>query len=157
MLYTRMLVAFDGSETSRKAVALAYRLAQENPGTSVIFAHAIKLRGAVLGDPTIDEVLFDRAERFERYLTAVAATLSNETSVKLLKGSSPADLIMGCATREGCDLIVMGSRGMGGVKGYLGSVSYAVVQEASMCVLIAKGDIPTTVIDGIDAEGAPLR
>ena len=39
---------------------------------------------------------------------------------------------------EGCDLIIMGSRGQGGVKGFLGSVSYAVVQGSPIAVLIAK-------------------
>ena len=34
----------------------------------------------------------------------------------------------------------MGSRGKGGVKGYLGSVSYGVVQESPVAVLIAKGN-----------------
>ena len=56
----------------------------------------------------------------------------------LLKGSSPADLLLKCAQDEGCDLIVMGSRGQGGVKGFLGSVSYAVVQGSPIAVLIAK-------------------
>ena len=51
---------------------------------------------------------------------------------------APADLLLKCAQDEGCDLIVMGSRGQGGVKGFLGSVSYAVVQGSPIAVLIAK-------------------
>ena len=35
---------------------------------------------------------------------------------------------------EGCDLIIMGSRGQGGVKGFLGSVSYAVTKESPIDV-----------------------
>ena len=45
---------------------------------------------------------------------------------------------MNCAKDEGCDLIIMGSRGQGGVKGFLGSVSYAVTKESPVTVLIAK-------------------
>ena len=70
----------------------------------------------------------------------MADALRNPASVRLLKGSSPADLIVRCAEDEGCDLIVMGSRGQGGVKGYLGSVSYAVVQGSPIAVLVAKDD-----------------
>ncbi|WP_295999693.1 universal stress protein [uncultured Adlercreutzia sp.] len=46
--------------------------------------------------------------------------------------------MVNCAKDEGCDLIIMGSRGQGGVKGFLGSVSYAVTKESPMTVLIAK-------------------
>ena len=69
---------------------------------------------------------------------AIAAELPNPAEVKVLKGTSPADLIVNCAKDEGCDLIIMGSRGQGGVKGFLGSVSYAVTKESPVTVLIAK-------------------
>ena len=72
------------------------------------------------------------------FLEAVAEMLPNPAEVRLLRGTSPADLIVSCAIEEGCDLIVMGSRGQGGVKGYLGSVSYAVTKESPVTVLIAK-------------------
>ena len=84
-----------------------------------------------------------RAELIERLygreeLEAIAADMVNPTEVRVLKGTSPADLIVNCAKEEGCDLIIMGSRGQGGVKGFLGSVSYAVTKESPMTVLIAK-------------------
>ena len=71
-------------------------------------------------------------------LEEAAAALPNPSRVVLLKGTSPADLIVNCAKEEGCDLIIMGSRGQGGVKGFLGSVSYAVTKESPVTVLIAK-------------------
>ena len=52
--------------------------------------------------------------------------------------SSPAEVLIKGAEEEGCDLIITGSRGRGGVSGYLGSVSYAVVQESPIAVLVAK-------------------
>ena len=78
-------------------------------------------------------MMYDREE-----LEAIAADMVNPTEVRVLKGTSPADLIVNCAKEEGCDLIIMGSRGQGGVKGFLGSVSYAVTKESPMTVLIAK-------------------
>ena len=91
----------------------------------------------------MDTVMVDDAMAIREELEAIAADMVNPTEVRVLKGTSPADLIVNCAKEEGCDLIIMGSRGQGGVKGFLGSVSYAVTKESPMTVLIAKeGDCP---------------
>ena len=86
----------------------------------------------------MDTVLLADAEPVRAELEHVAEGLRNPTEVRLLRGSSPADLIVRCAKDENCDLIIMGSRGQGGVKGYLGSVSYSVVQSSPITVLVAK-------------------
>ena len=95
MWCSKVLVAYDGSTPSAKALDLAQSIGAQDERIELVFAH-------------------------------------------VLKGTSPADLLLKCAEDEGCDLIVMGSRGKGGVKGYLGSVSYAVVQGSPVAVLIAK-------------------
>ena len=57
---------------------------------------------------------------------------------KLDKGR-PSDIIVAEAEDEDFDLIVMGSRGLGGIKEYiLGSVSNQVVHESKSPVLIVK-------------------
>lgn len=58
----------------------------------------------------------------------------------ILKEGHPAHTIVEVAEEEGFDMIVIGSRGYGGLKKLLlGSVSNAVAQEAkSCCVLIVK-------------------
>ena len=82
--------------------------------------------------------LLDEAKKVLVEMEQLADEVPNKAHAHLLKGSSPADLLLKCAQDEGCDLIVMGSRGQGGVKGFLGSVSYAVVQGSPIAVLIAK-------------------
>jgi nucleotide-binding universal stress UspA family protein len=58
---------------------------------------------------------------------------------KSLKEGRPADIIVQTAVDDQVDLIVMGSRGLGGVKQlFLGSVSDRVADEASCPVLIVK-------------------
>ena len=95
----------------------------------------VKLYGLGTGAET---VLLDEAKKVLVEMEQLADEVPNKAHAHLLKGSSPADLLLKCAQDEGCDLIVMGSRGQGGVKGFLGSVSYAVVQGSPIAVLIAK-------------------
>ena len=140
MWCSKVLVAYDGSSPSKKALELARSIAADEPSTTFLFVSVVKMYssgGAAVG---MDTVLADDAEPIRQEMEQVAGSLGNDTKVRLLKGSSPADLIVRCAREEGCDLIVMGSRGKGGVKGYLGSVSYAVVQSSPIAVLIAKDE-----------------
>ncbi len=74
-------------------------------------------------------------------LQRIAEQVPNKAHAQLLKGTSPAELILKYARDENCDLIIMGSRGQGGVKGDPGSARNAVVQGSPVAVLIAK-DMP---------------
>lgn len=135
MWCSKILVAYDGSTASRKAVSLAREIAEEEPLAEFVFVHVMKLYAMGSG---VENVLIDDANATLDELQELVADLGSRAQVKMLRGSSPADLILKCAREEGCDLIVMGSRGRGGVKGYLGSVSYAVVQGSPITVLITK-------------------
>jgi len=55
----------------------------------------------------------------------------------VIKQGHPADTIVKTAAEEGFEMIVLGSRGQGGLqKLLLGSVSNAVVQEAENCMVV---------------------
>lgn len=136
MWFTKALVAYDGSSPSAKAIDLARGMAAQDPNMEFVFVHVMKLMALGTG---AEGVLIEEANRVYGVLQDIAASLPNKAHAHLLKGSSPADLILKCAHDEGCDLIIMGSRGMGGVRGYLGSVSHGVVQGSPVTVLIAKG------------------
>ncbi len=138
-MWTRkILVAYDGSAPSRRALELAAQVAGADPTVELVLAHVVRLFSSGAAAAGIDTVIMDDAASVRAELEAVAEMLPNPAEVRLLRGTSPADLIVSCAIEEGCDLIVMGSRGQGGVKGYLGSVSYAVTKESPVTVLIAK-------------------
>ena len=77
-----------------------------------------------------------------RMLDDVAETLGGkgveEVSTELLDGN-PANCILALAERVGADLIALGSRGMGDLKGLLlGSVSHRVSQLAECTCLTVK-------------------
>ncbi|MGV2947877.1 universal stress protein, partial [Acinetobacter sp. AGC35] len=58
--------------------------------------------------------------------------------VELLQGS-PAEVILKYAKQQEVDVIIIGSRGLGGIREFvLGSVSHNVVQSARIPVLVVK-------------------
>ena len=130
----KILVAYDGSAPSHRALEVMREIAAQNPAVEVVLVHVMRL----FSSGSAATVMVDDAMAIREELEAIAADMVNPTEVRVLKGTSPADLIVNCAKEEGCDLIIMGSRGQGGVKGFLGSVSYAVTKASPMTVLIAK-------------------
>lgn len=133
----KILVAYDGSAPSRRAVEIVQDIASHDPEVDVVLVHVMRLFSSGAAAAGIDTVVMDEAAPIKEELEQIASGLPR-AQVKILKGSSPADLILNCARDEGADLIIMGSRGVGGVKGYLGSVSYAVVKDSPVTVMIAK-------------------
>lgn len=138
MWCNKILVAYDGSAPSRAALDLALEVARPSERIELLLVHVMRLYSAGADAVGISSVIAEDAERVRDELQGIAESSSNPASVKILKGSSPADLIVRCAVEEGCDLVIMGSRGKGGVKGYLGSVSYAVTKDSPVSVLVAK-------------------
>lgn len=134
----KILVAYDGSAPSKKALQIMRNIAALDPEVEVVIVHVIRLFSTGAAAAGIDTVVMDEAGAIRTELDEIADSLPNHVDVKILKGTSPADLILNCARESDCDLIIMGSRGQGGVKGYLGSVSYAVVKESPVTVMIAK-------------------
>lgn len=135
MWCSKVLVAYDGSVPSARALDLARSIGRQDEEVELVLVHVVKLYGLGTG---AESVLISEAQTVLEELERIADEVPNKAHAHLLKGTSPADLILKCARDEGCDLIVMGSRGQGGVKGFLGSVSYAVVQGSPIAVLIAK-------------------
>lgn len=133
----KMLLAYDGSPASKKALQLALDEAKRDESIGIVAAHVLKI--VAHGSSAVQEALIANAEGIHRELEEALSSVPNPSKVTILKGTSPADLILTCAKEEECNLIIMGSRGRGGAKGYLGSVSYAVVQRGSdAAVLIVK-------------------
>jgi len=136
---SKILVAYDGSEFSKRALKEAVDLAKKFNG-SVTLLH-------VFWDPTVPTVkkLEGTEIRDQPTLKLIA------DAEKLLKGekvnyemrSERSDdapyVILKTARDDGCDAIAMGSRGMGGAKAWiLGSVSSRVVAESPCPVIVVK-------------------
>lgn len=61
-----------------------------------------------------------------------------EQSEEIVAEGAPIRVILQKAHEENCDLIIMGSRGLSGVKEFLGSVSHYISQNSKVLVLLIK-------------------
>lgn len=89
MWYSKVLVAYDGSKPSRRALQLARELAEQDPQAKIILIYAVKLFGTTGTDFNVEQPMFDRGREIVDELKAFAETLPNETEVHMLKGTSP--------------------------------------------------------------------
>jgi nucleotide-binding universal stress UspA family protein len=136
----KILVGFDGSAHSKKAFEAAVELALKF-NASIVTVTVIRPPEF---SPTIDEIdeVMDEAERkFAPLLQEIKEKgIKSGLDVQsvILKGH-PAESIVKYAYDHKADLIVMGTRGLGGFKSLIiGSVAQKVVSYAKVPVLIIK-------------------
>lgn len=137
-----ILVAIDGSETSRKAARFAHDLAQQTQARITLLFVLEPPRVFNLG--FLDSELIAGPQRtpeemdaVRRMLEEVAADLPKAQVEKVVEIGRPADTIVAMADKLGADHIVVGARGLNpGGKWLLGSVSDRVVQHAGRPVTV---------------------
>ncbi len=143
---SKIMVCFDGSNHSRRALSTGISLASKYQShLIVVYALPLPLNGFGLGEPYYEWDQFEKATktRIEGQLEpynkrAISAGISMDT--KYLGGTvSVPESLLAAAVETACDLLVMGSRGLGGFRGLLlGSVSQAMVTNSKVPVLIVK-------------------
>ncbi|MDN5347405.1 MAG: hypothetical protein PWP65_969 [Clostridia bacterium] len=139
-MFKKIILAFDGSPHARRALDAAVDLAQKY-GAKLYIVSVVNIPDFA---GTVDEVngaLEKGKEFFNKQLEEAQKTASREgveVETRILAGH-PFEAIARFVDSEGCDLIVVGSRGLGTVKRYLlGSVSEAIVRYAQCPVLVVK-------------------
>jgi nucleotide-binding universal stress UspA family protein len=144
-VYESIVVGTDGSETAKRAVAHATRLARAL-GANVHLVSAYEpLRGArIVGAPEGAAQVWDikpdaAVQAVVEEAGAVARMSGVEVALHTVTGD-PADALLEVAKRENADLIVVGNRGMHGMTRVLGSVPNKVSHRASCSVLIVSTD-----------------
>ena len=134
-----ILVPIDGSEGSDRAVAEAIKLAEvcEAKLNFLYIANINQLAiNACLSDVVLEAVTKAGNVILDRAMQMVPSGIKKEA---FSETGSPAAAILDFAEHSGTDIIVMGSRGLGVVKGVLlGSVSQYIVEQAKCPVLVVK-------------------
>jgi nucleotide-binding universal stress UspA family protein len=139
-LFERILVATDGSDRNKPAVAEALRIGREC-GSEVYAVFVIEsstLESAVSGGVTGDALTMMQSEA----ATALARVKSKAAGVNLetviLEGKPSAEIVR-YAREEKIDLIVIGTQGKKGIERFLlGSVAENVIRSAPCRVLVVK-------------------
>ena len=134
-----ILVPVDGSEGSDRAITHAISIAEicEAKLNFLYVANINQLAiNACLSDAILEAVTKAGNVILDRAMEMVPSGIEKEA---FSETGSPAVVILDFATSNNADLIVMGSRGLGIVKGvHLGSVSQYIVEQARCPVLVVK-------------------
>jgi nucleotide-binding universal stress UspA family protein len=158
MVFNNIVVAYDGSDQSLEAIRKARDFALADPEVRIHVVFVTTHPNAQLPanfnnssfDPeqyllSIEDVmdLYNRtiAEESEKVKAGIGVAIEGideQVSIDVVPGYTPADDIIDFAGKINADLIVMGSRGLGAIRGVIGSVSYAVLRESTVPVLVVK-------------------
>lgn len=141
-MFNRILVAIDGSSMSKKALKSAIQFAKERYSKITVIHVEKNLQiPEGMANESIDDLysaMRDEGNEILNQAVLMAEEEEIEVTPKLLFGD-PAIQIVKMAEEENYQLIIMGSRGLGGIKGLmLGSVSQKVSHLSHCPVLIIK-------------------
>ena len=135
-----IVVGYDGSDEARAAFAVAIDRAQ--PADTIALVHATAPASNWLGTPYYERAvaqIHDAAERVLDEMRPIAEQVETNIEFSVLEGPPAEVLIRAAAVRE-ADEIVVGSRGLGRIRGALGSVSQELLRGAARPVLVVTRD-----------------
>jgi nucleotide-binding universal stress UspA family protein len=142
-MFKRIVVAYDGSDHANKALSTAIELAKAfNSKLDVVevvdTAALLGMGFAPIPSDLIAQIYNKAQNDVEQAKKKAQEAGVKDVTSQVLEGD-PATSIIEYASKNGADLIVIGSRGLSTFKRLiLGSVSSKVVQESRVPVLVVK-------------------
>ena len=147
MGFKNILVPYDNSEHANNALKEAISMASENPEAKIhvvevvappqdLVYSSINQTGFGMGVSVVAKGDFAKVveERNAEQDKELQDTIADV--VEGFPGALTAEVVFGVYTIE--TIIVMGSRGLGAIRGAIGSVSYGVLRSAEIPVLVVK-------------------
>lgn len=138
--YKTILVPTDGSDNSKRALEHALAVASRNKA-QLIVVHVANIVSAISnfdqtsisGGYVSEQIAEDMEETGKEILADVLKAVPQDVNVKsVFEVGSPGPALLAIAKKYDADLIVMGSRGLGPLKGlFMGSVSSYVTSHSS--------------------------
>jgi nucleotide-binding universal stress UspA family protein len=146
----KILLPVDGSEISLEAVRYAVRLARSGLRLKAVVANVQEPASLYEMVVAHDAEVIDRiSAEAGTHALAPAETLLKQAGIPyesaVAKGD-PAHTLVDILERYGCDMVIMGARGMGTLRSaLLGSVSHEMLHAAPVPVMIVKPEDTETV------------
>jgi nucleotide-binding universal stress UspA family protein len=145
-IYSKIMVATDGSEPARRAVDSAIEFAKLSE-TKLYAVHVIALgfystthSRDSKWEKAMKEQLIKEGKETTAYVENAGRVANVEVESVILEGS-PAEEIIDFAEKNDIDLIVMGTHGITGISRFLlGSVAENVVRHSKKAVLVVRGE-----------------
>lgn len=158
MEYKNILVPFDGSKHAMGAVKAALGLIKGSDDSKLTILHVVSMSVAptisesdpVLGStPTYidyldyanlyDDSLSQKRDKMIQEVTQEFSDIpAEQVEYDAIAHPSPVQAIADYCQVHECDMIVMGRRGLGAIRGMLGSVSSGVLRSTDLPVLTVK-------------------
>jgi nucleotide-binding universal stress UspA family protein len=144
----KMLVAYDGSDASKKAIELVKKCANKDDEITLLTVVPAELAESSFTKmllPTIDLSSIVKSGSFKdkarESLSKVVKNFENDVSKVniVVEDGDPADEILITAKKENADIIIVGYKGYGKEGRFLlGSVTDKVVRHATISVLVVR-------------------
>lgn len=158
MGYKNILVPYDNSEHAKNALKEAIGLSEGVEGVAIhvvevaappqdLVYSSINQTGFGMGVSLASQedfahVVEERNEASDKKLqdeiVSIVEGFEGELTAEVVFGIYTIETIIDAAKHYNCDLIVMGSRGLGAIRGAIGSVSYGILRSVDIPVLVVK-------------------
>ncbi|MDO4850753.1 MAG: universal stress protein [Actinomycetota bacterium] len=159
-MFDTILVPYDGSDHSQRALSCAVQLADSTEPVTIIVLHAVQMVDS--SDPSFlvamkmaeaspldlkdARSMFDRyiaehekevKERIGEYFSALPDNI--DIKIVVVEGK-PQEVIKEYAEDDQNDIecIIMGRRGLGAIRGALGSVSFSVLHNVDLPIMLVR-------------------
>ncbi|MBE6470429.1 MAG: universal stress protein [Coriobacteriaceae bacterium] len=140
-MFKNIMVAFDGSELAEKALKMGEEIAVQNGATLHVFHTniiAASLSNQAANSPALQDMLNVAGNKVRD--KAQEMLKDSGCTYQIIVQNHPAAPrpIIDYSERNNIDLIIMGSRGLGTMKQYFGSVAHSVLNVTRIPTLIIK-------------------
>lgn len=140
MVTEKIVAAIDGSDFSTKVLDKAIEYALQNDA-EIFLVYCHKKYPRILGHPQLDQIISAINDQTEETVRPFINRLNDSGVIfqERFMEEPAGSMIPLVAKTEGCNLIIMGSRGLSNLEGLLiGSVTHKVLHTSHCSVLVVK-------------------
>lgn len=157
-MYRNILVPFDGSEPSQRALRAAIEMSNSDEPVEITVLEVaapmnfddstFEVAARMAGVPKIDAETLratrdnynnEKRKSVQEQIQGFFASIPRNIDIQIvIENGRPQEVICDYARNHGIDCIVMGRRGLSVIRAALGSVSSSVLRDTDLPVLVVK-------------------